>query len=168
MQKEKNNSEPDSSRTIIIVVAIVAAVVIGGLFYLLMRKSVTSDVGPTRLASALRPGNPEFEKYKSQIVLDDPEADESKRALGDWVMTLKTTVRNLTGRTITGLEIHAAVVDHQNQPVKERTIVVIPGKQQTELEPNKTVSASVVLDRMTDEDDRANIRMDVAGVTFKP
>jgi hypothetical protein len=168
MQKEKNISEPNSSRTIIIVVAIAAALLIGGLFYLLMRKSVTGDATTPRLASALRAGNPEFEKYKSQIVLDDPEADESKRALGDWVMTLRTTVRNLTGRTITGLEIRAAVVDHQNQPVKERTVVVIPGRQQTELEPNKTAFASVVLDRMTDEDDRANIKMEVAGVTFKP
>jgi len=168
MQKEKNISEPDSSRTIIIVVAIGAALVIGGLFYLLMRQSVTGDATTPRLASALRAGNPEFEKYKSQIVLDDPEADESKRGLGDWVMTLKTTVRNLTGRTITGLEIRGVVVDHQNQPVKERTIVVIPNRQQAELEPNKTVFASVLLERMTDEDDRANIKMEVAGVTFKP
>jgi hypothetical protein len=168
MQKEKNISEPDSSRTIIIVVAIAAALLIGGLFYLLMRKSVTGDATTPRLASALRAGNPEFEKYKSQIVLDDPQADESKRALGDWVMTLKTTVRNLTGRTITGLEIRGVVVDHQNQVVKERTVVVIPVKQQSELEPNKTVFAAVLLDRMTDEDDRANIKMEVAGVTFKP
>ena len=167
MQKERSIPEKESSRNTIIVVAIVAALVIGGLFYLLMRKSVSSDGPPPTLTGALRPGNPEFEKYKAQIVLDDPEADESKRALGDWVMTLRTTVRNLTGRTITGLEIHAAVVDHQNQAVKERTLVVIPTKQ-AELEPNKTLSVSVVLDRMTDEDDRANIRMDVAGVTFKP
>lgn len=168
MQREKNTSEPDSSRKIIIVAAIGAALLIGGLFYLLMRKSVTGDSAPPHLVAALRAGNPEFEKYKSQIVLDDPYADEAKRALGDWVMTLHTTVRNLTGRTITGLEIHAAVVDHQNQPVKERTLVVIPSKQQTELEPNKTLYVSVLLDRMTDEADRANIKMDVAGVTFKP
>jgi len=166
MENEKKIPERDSSRNIIIAVAIGAALVVGGLFYLLMRKTVARDSTPT-LTSALRPGNPEFEKYKTQIVLDDPEADEAKRALGDWVMTLKTTVRNLSGRTITGLEIHAAVVDHQNQPVKERTIVVIPGKQD-ELGPNKTLSVSVLLDRMTDEDDRANIRMDIAGLVLKP
>ena len=51
--------------------------------------------------------------------------------------------------------------------MKERTIVVIPGKQD-ELAPNKTLAVSVLLDRMTDEDDRANIRMDIAGLILKP
>ena len=166
MQTEKSVAEPDSHRTTIIIVAIIAALVIGGLFYVLMRKSVGGGSSQPRLAGALRPGNPDFDKYRPQIVLDDPEADESKRALGDWVMTLHTTVRNFTGHTITGLEIQAAVVDHQNKPVKERSVVVIPGKQ-AELEPNKTMYVSVLLDGMTDKDDRANIKMDISGLTVK-
>jgi hypothetical protein len=81
-------------------------------------------------------------------------------------MTLHTTVRNLTGRTITGLEMHAAVVDHQNQPVKERTMVIIPGRL-SELEPNKTLYVPITLDGMGDDDDRANIKMEVTGFTLK-
>ena len=166
MPAEHSIPEDKSSRTIIIVVAVVAAVLIGGLFYLLMRKSMR-DTPLLRLDNAIRAGAPDFEKYKKLIALDDPEADESPRALGDIVMTLHTTARNFTGRTIIGLEVRAAVVDHQNQPVKERTVVVIPLPDREELEPNKTMFVGVRLEGMTDTDDRANIKMEVTGFRFK-
>jgi predicted secreted protein len=168
MEKEKNIPERDSSKKTIIVVAIAAALVIGGLFYLLMRQSVASIGTPPRLAAALRPGNPEFEKHKTQIVLDEPEADEATSVLGGLEMTLRTTVRNFTGRTITGLEIKGIVLDHQNQPVKERVMVVLPNAKQSELEPSKTLPVLVRLQGLSDTDDRAQIKMEVAGVTFKP
>jgi hypothetical protein len=81
-------------------------------------------------------------------------------------MTLHTTVRNLTGKTISGLEVWAAVVDHQGKPVKERYVVVIPTRQ-AELEPNKTMPLNIVLDGMTETDDRADIKMAVTGFRFK-
>lgn len=154
-----------SRRKVIIVVAIVAAIVIAVIFYFLLRASSGGTVEPV-LEGAIRAGSPEFEKYQSQIVLDPPEADEAKRALGDIVMNLQTTVRNFTGRTINGLEIKAAVVDHQGKSVRERTLVVIPTKQ-SELAPNKTMQVVVRLEGMKETDDRANIKMEVTGVRFK-
>jgi hypothetical protein len=155
----------ESNRTLIIVVAVAAAVVIALVFYLLMRAGGgrTTDPG---LQGAIRAGSPQFEQYKAQIVLDDPEATEAKRALGDIVMTLQTTVRNLSGKTLNGLEIRAAVVDYQGQPVKQRTVVVIPGRQ-PELPPNKTMQVPVMLEGMSDKDARANIKMEVTGFKFK-
>ena len=166
MPAEHSFSEDKSPRAIIIAVAVVAAVLIGVVFYVLMRKSMR-DSPPLRLDNAIRAGSPDFEKYQKLIARDDPEADESPRALGDIVMTLHTTVRNFTGRTITGLEVHAAVVDHQNQPVKERTVVVLPNSERGELEPNKTMFVGVRLEGMTETDDRANIKMEVVGFRFK-
>jgi hypothetical protein len=166
MPAEHSFPEDKSPRAIIIAVAVVAAVLIGGVFYVLMRKSMR-DSPPLRLDNAIRAGSPDFEKYKKLIPLDDPEANESPRALGDIVMTLHTTARNFTGRTIIGLEVHAAVVDHQNQPVKERTVVVIPLPDREELEPNKTMFVGVRLEGMTESDDRANIKMEVTGFRFK-
>src|SRR6266550_5742854 len=164
---ERDISGQDSRRNIIIVVAIIAAILIAGLFYLLMRAGKNSAGGPpTRLADAIRPGLPDWDKYSELIVLDEPEADEAGRALGDIVMTLHSTVRNFTGRTITGLEIRAAVVDHQGNPVRERYIVVLPARE-PELEPNKTMPVNIVLDGMTETDDRANIKMEVSGFKFK-
>lgn len=155
----------ESRRKLIIVVAVVAALVIAGVFYFLMRASSGGNVEPV-LEGAIRSGSPEWDQNHSKIVLDPPEADEAKRALGDIVMNLQSTVRNFTGRTLNGLEIKGAVVDHEGKPVKERTVIVIPGRE-PELQPNRTMLVTVRLEGMTDKDDRANIRMDVTGFKFK-
>ncbi len=169
--EQRKDETDDSRRTIFIVVSIVSVVLIAGLLYWMMRPGSTTSGGPPRLEGALRPGSPEFEQYKSKIVLDKPEATEATRPIGDIVMTLKTTARNFTGRTISGLEIYAAVVDLQGQPVKERTVIVIPssrsGQLITELEPNRTLEIPIVIDGMSKEADRANIKMEVAAFKFK-
>lgn len=159
------DSADDSSRKVVIVVAIVAAIVIAAFFYILLRAAGSRGAAEPTLQGALRQG-PEFDQYKSRIMLDAPEANEAKRALGDIVMSLQTTVRNFTEKTIDGLEIRGAVVDHQGKAVKERTVIVIPAKQ-AELAPNKTLGVSIMLEGMSDADDRANIRMEVVGVRFK-
>jgi len=165
MPVEHTIPEDKPNRTLIIVVAVIAAVLIGGFFYLLLRKSV-APATPVTLQNAIRPGSADWDKYIKLIALDDPEADEAKRALGDTVMTLQTTVRNFTGRTITGLEMRASVIDHDAKPVKQRTLVMIPGRQ-AELEPLKTMRASILIDGLTDSDDRANIKMEVTGFTLR-
>ena len=162
---DRRADEAASNKTLIIVVAVAAAVVIALFFYVLMRAGGSGPGEPT-LQGAIRPGSPEYDKYKAGLVLDEPEAFEAKRALGDTVMTLKTTVRNLTGKTLNGLEIYAAVVDHQGKPVKDRSVVVIPTRQ-PELAPNKTMDVPITLEGLKDTDDRANIKMQIAGVKFK-
>ena len=165
MSAEHSIPEEKPRRTLIIVVAIIAAILIGGFFYLLLRG--TMGGGPSaRLDNSIRPGSAEWDKYSKLIALDEPEADEAKRALGDWIMTLRTTVRNFTGRTIVGLEMRATVVDHDGKPVKERTLVIIPGRRE-ELEPNKTLPVGINVEGMTDSDDRANIKMEVTGFRLK-
>lgn len=163
-ERQVSGSE-DSRRTVIITVAVIAGIVIAVLFYFLMRASGGGAVEQS-LEGAIRSGSPEFAQYQSKILLDEPEAYESKRALGDIVMNLQTTVRNFTGRTLGGLEIKGIVVDHQGRPVNQRTVVTIPG-QQSELGPNKTMPVQILLEGMTDSDDRANIKMEVTGFKFK-
>lgn len=156
----------ETNRTLIIIVAIAAAVIIAILFYVLMRAGGSGTTAEPTLQGAIRAGSPQFEEYKSKIFLDEPEATEAKRALGDIVMSLQTTVRNVTGKTLNGLEIRAAVVDYDSKPVKERTVVVIPTRQ-PELAPNKTMQVNVMLDGMSESDARANIKMEVVGFKFK-
>ena len=163
--QDRRLEEPESRRTLIIVVAVAAAVVIALFFYLLMRAG-GSGGGEPRLQGAIRPGSAEFDQYKTQIVFDEPEAFESPRALGDIVMSLKTTVRNLSNKTLNGLEMRGVVVDHQNQPVKERTLIIIPTRQ-AELAPNKTIDVSITLEGFKETDDRANIKMEITGLKFK-
>ncbi len=157
--------EDDSRRKIIIIVAVVAAIAIATVFYFLMRASSGVRVDQT-LEGAIRAGSPEFAEYQPKIVLDDPEATEAKRALGDIVMTIHTNARNFAGRTLTGLELRGSVVDHQGKPVNQKTVVVIP-TQQPELENNRAIAVSMMLEGMTDQDVRANIKVEVTGFKFK-
>jgi len=164
-ERQISGSDDDSRRKLIIIVAVIAAIVIAVVFYFLMRASGGGSVEPT-LDNAIRAGSPQFTEFQPKIPVDEVEADEAKRALGDIVMSLRGTVRNFTGRTINGLEIKASVVNHQGEPVKQRTVVVIPTRQ-AELEPNKTMPVQIMLEGMTDTDDRANIRMEVTAFRFK-
>ena len=155
-----------TNRTLIIVVAIAAAVLIAIFFYVLMRASGGGRGEPT-LQGAIREGSAQFEEYKSKIILDEPEATEAKRALGDITMTLSTTARNLSGKTLAGLEIRASVVDYEGKPVKQRNVVVIPSPRLPELPPNKTTPVNIMLDGMKETDARANIKMEVTAFKFK-
>jgi hypothetical protein len=163
--QDRRLEEPESRRTLIIVVAVGAAVVVA-LFFALLMWSGDRSTGDPRLAGGIRAGTAEFEPYKSQIVLDDPEAFESPRALGDIVMELKTTVRNLSNKTLDGLEVRAAVVDHQNASVGERTVRVIPDRQR-ELAPNTTMDLSIRREGFKPTADRANSKMEIPAGPFK-
>ena len=156
----------ESNRTLIIIVAVAAAVVVAIFIGFLMWASSGRGEGEPTLQGALRAGSPEFDKNKPNIVLDEPEAFEAKRALGDLTMTLRTTVRNLTGKTLTGLEVYGAVVDYDGKPIKQRTVIVVPTRQ-AELPPNKTMQVQMMLEGMSDTDPRANIKMEVTGFKFK-
>jgi hypothetical protein len=156
----------ESNRTLIIVVAIAAAVVIAVVFGVLLWAVSTGPSSEVALQGAIRAGSPEFEKDQPNIILETPEGWEGKRALGDLTMSLKTTVRNLTGKTLNGLEIKGSVVDHEGKPVKEKTLIFIPTKQ-PELAPNKTMQVQMMLDGMKDTDPRADIKMEVVGFKFK-
>lgn len=164
--QDRRLEERSSNRTLIIIVAVAAAVVIALFFALLFMSNSGGGGGEPTLQGAIRAGTPEFEQYRTQIVLDDPEATEAKRPLGDIVMTLKTVVRNLSGKTLNGLEIRAAVVDYEGKPVKQRTVVVVPTRR-PELPPNRTMEVPVLLEGMSDKDARANIKMEITALKFK-
>ncbi|MEP6568871.1 MAG: hypothetical protein ABJC10_03785 [Acidobacteriota bacterium] len=164
--EQKFPDSDDSRRKVIIVVAVLAAVAIAGLFYLLI-STIGNGTAPPTLEGAIRPGSAEFDQYVSKIVLDKPEAYQSKQALGGIVMNLQTVVHNFTGRTLSGLEIKGIVVDHQDKSVAEHAVVVVPSARQPELENNRSMVAVVMVQGMTDKDDRANIKMEVTGFKFK-
>lgn len=166
MTAHHNIREDKPRRTLIIVVAVIAAVVIGGFFYLLMRQTAAPEK-PATLADAIRAGSPEFEQYRSKIALDKPEASQSTNVLGGFQMTLETTVRNFTGRTITGLEIRAAVLNSEGGVLRERTVVVMPSVTRSELEPNKTMFVRVPISQIKETDDRASLWMEVTAFKLR-
>ncbi len=161
-----NEAESDRTRQkVFVVVGIIAALLLAAVLYLMMRPQSQVATAPV-LEGAIRPNTPEYEQQAKGVILDSVEADESPRALGDIVMTLRGTVRNFSERTIDGLEVRAMVVDSSKNPVKQRTVIIIPTRQ-AQLEPNKTMPIQVVLEGISQSADRANIDMQITGVRFR-
>ena len=121
---------------------------------------------PDTLTPLVRAGSPDFEKYQQLIKIDNLEADQAARPIGDIVMTMRATVRNFTGRTLSGLEVHAAVVDLEGKPVKERTVILVPVRQ-PELDNNQTMAAQILLEGISKNATLADIKMEVTGFSFK-
>jgi hypothetical protein len=165
--KPREEEPDDTRRKVYIGVALLAALLVAGVVYLATRPK--APVVEPRLEGALRAGSPEFDQARSQVVVEfdpDEDATESPRGIGDIIMTMTPKVRNLSNRTVTGLELHAAVVDLDGNPVKEKTVVPVPGRQ-PELAPYKVLDVPITIEGFKPGDVRANIRVTLTGVKFK-
>lgn len=166
-----NTEEADASRKkIFIAVGLFGALLIALLVYWATRP--TPPAREPRLDNAIRADSPEFAQLRDRIVVDfipDEDAFESTRAAGDIVMTMRPKVRNFSGRTISGLELKATVVDLDGKPVRERTIIAIPNGAAgvNELDPNKVAVVPIMMEGFKQTDVRANIKIEMTGVRFK-
>jgi hypothetical protein len=169
-----NNDDVDASRRkIFIIAAIVSALLVAALVFWATRSGTNDAAGQQpRLEGAIRADSAEFAQLRDKIVVDfdpDEHAFESPRPVGDIVMTLRPKVRNFTGRTISGLELLATVVDLAGNPVRQRTRIAVPNAEtgQAELENNKVLELSILMEGFKKDEVRANIRIEVTGVKFK-
>ncbi len=157
--------DPNPSRNIYIlatVIAIAIALIVAGLFYRRLAAPPIVAEEP-RLEGALRAGAPEFEEIRSRIIVAPPEATEAPRALGDIVMEITTQVHNNMGQTVRGLELRGAVRDPAGNPIRERTVVVIP-TQQSALEPDERISVRILIENINPEAERTAVEVDVTAV----
>jgi hypothetical protein len=171
MSSRPNVEETDSSRKkIFIAVGLLGAAVVALLVYWVTRPAPTAQ--QPHLENAIRADSPEFAQWRERVVIDfipDEDAFESPRAVGDIVMTLRPKVRNFSGRTISGLELKATVVDLEGKPVRSRTVIAIPNGAAGvgELEPNKVAVVPIMMEGFKQTDTRANIKIEMTGVRFK-
>lgn len=141
--------------------ALIVAAVVG--FFALRPSKV--EVEKSSMEGAVREGTPEFETLTKKIAIstDEKNTTESPTGLGTIVMNISGKIRNMTGKTLTGLEIKVAVVDQLNEPVKEKTLIVVPNQRET-LQTNQTMPVRVMIEGFDKEDDRAMIRWKVTAI----
>jgi hypothetical protein len=174
--EERRGETEKSQRKLFIVVGAASAVVLAGLVLLFstaagesLMQRLTGAPPADRLEGAARAGTPEFDQNVQKIFVDfnaDDDATTAARPIGDTVISMKPTIRNFTNRTINGLELRAAGYDASGQVVKGRNFVIIPGRQ-NELEPNKTMSPSLVLEGIKQGEMPASLRVEVTAFRFK-
>ena len=129
-------------------------------------KSSTKQIQTQALEDAFREGSPEFEKYTKKIVAetDEDRTTYSPTGMGTIMMSIRGRIRNITGKTLSGLEIKVAVIDSFGKPIKEKMTVVIPKEDVTKLEHGQILPVQVTIEGFSKEDDRANIRWKVTAI----
>ena len=143
--------------------AAVLAVVVA--IALLSLKPSTTQIEQDVLANAYREGSPEFANYTKKIVAqtEEDKTTKSMTAMGTLMMSIGGTIRNFTGKTITGLELKVTVVDTFGSPLKDKTVVVIP-RQRESLENNESMPMRVTVEGFDPKADIANIRWKVTAI----
>ncbi len=169
--KESVEGGDATRRKVFIAVGLLTAIIIALMVYWATRPRTPNNTRTElHLENALRAGSPEFEQLRQKLVVEfvpDNDAFESTSALGGLSMTMRPKVRNFTGRTLGGLELQATVVDLEGQPVQSRAYVFPRPGQAFELENNKVFEPLLVMEGFKKEQVRANIRVEVTGLTVK-
>lgn len=158
--------EPELRWPIVMVAALVTtviAVLAAGIYYM-TQPIVTPNVAPA-LERALYTGQPEFEQFREQIVIEQVVGKEKVHPLNNLAVEITALVKNNTGRKISGLEMRGAIRDAQNSVVRERTVVVIPARQ-TILEPDEAINVRILVESIDKDSDRAHAVMEVTGIRF--
>lgn len=163
---EQHNAPKKEISKIFIVAFIIAAVFIAGAICLiyLYKPSMQQQVLQT-MEGAYREGSPEFAGLTKKIVIqtDEDRTMESPIGLGTIVMSIGGKIKNLSGKTITGLEINVAVIDTFGNAVKDKNLIVVPN-QYTKLGNNEVADVTVRMDGFDPKADRANIRWKVVAI----
>jgi hypothetical protein len=160
--------EPEKQKGVnkILIGALTAAVLaVMAVIALLALKPSGVQVEQQALEGAYREGTPEFATYTKRIVAqtDENRTTKSPTAMGTTMMMIGGTIRNFTGKTLTGLELRVAVVDTFNKELKSRTLTVIPNQQES-LDNNQTMPVQVRIEGFDPDADLANIRWKVTAI----
>lgn len=162
---EQHNAPKKGINKIFIVAFIIAAIAIGGAIWLISLKPSMQQQVAQNIEGAVREGSPEFAALTKKVVIqtDEDRTMESPIGLGTIVMSIGGQIKNLTGKTLTGLEINVAVVDSFGNPIKDKTLIVVPN-QFVKMEPNQVADVTVRIDSFDPKADRANIRWKVTAI----
>jgi hypothetical protein len=118
-----------------------------------------------RLEGAIRPETPGFDELSGLLVVEQLVAAEAPGPVNDKAVELTGTVRNATGRTVTGLEVRGVILGALSTPLRESTVVVVPVRQAA-LEPGEAINVSILLEDVSPEAERSAHVMEVTGVWF--
>ncbi len=146
LEESKNNS---GSWKIMLAALAVAVLVVAGIFWIISLKPSATEVEAQALQGIIREDMPEFQQYGRNINIEDANTKtkstkfvpygklvilstdndrlmKSPTAMGSTMISIGGKVKNVTGKTITSLEINVAITDMSNKPIKDKTVLIVP------------------------------------------
>ena len=161
-------AEPELRWPILILAAVITALLAvsaAALYYLVMTQSDLSSNTEPRLEGALQPGQAEFEEFRRHIAIEQLMGTEKVYPFDSLAVAMTATVRNNTGRSISGLELRGAILDRKNSSLRERIVVVIPQRQKI-LESGEAINTRILLEGIDKDSDRAQLLLEVMAIRF--
>lgn len=159
----QNEKRPVLTKGLIVGI-VIGVVAIAAFVGVLLLQPSGDDQKAAVLADAIREGSPEFEQLRNDLVFADKDSIESPNAFGTISMFIVGEVKNKGNRVFDVLEVNVAVIDQQNQVLKEKTVLVVPSKQRSELGSGEIIPLNISLEGFDKKADRANIRWKVTAV----
>jgi hypothetical protein len=146
LEESKNKS---GSWKIMLGALAVAVLVVAGIFWIISLKPSATEVEAQALQGIIREDMPEFQQYGRNINIEDANTKikstkfvpygklvilstdnnrlmKSPTAMGNTIISIGGKVKNVTGKTITSLEINVAITDMSNKPIKDKTVLIVP------------------------------------------
>ena len=161
-------TEPEIRWPVILVAAAFTSVIVlvtTAVIHLAATRPYHGRVFEQRLEGAIRRESPAFDELSGLLVVERLGAAQAPHSLNDRAVEITGTVRNETGRTVTGLELRGVILDALSTPLRERTVVVVPLRQAA-LEPGEAINVSILLEGVGPEAERAAHVMEVTGLRF--
>jgi hypothetical protein len=157
--------KPKTSYNILIGAILVAVLFVAGFILLLYMRPSEKSIQQKALETSLKPGSPEFEALTRKIVIstDENRLMQSPTALGTIMMSIGGNLKNLTGKTLTLVEVNVAVVDMKGNVLKDENVLVIPRQSET-LADREEVPITATIEGFKKEDERANFRWKVTAI----
>jgi hypothetical protein len=157
--EEKRGINPVFIVGILIGVAAIAVAI-----YFLSFKPPMDQQAAKILEGSVREGTPEIAELSKDIVLwTDRDTVQSPTGMGTISMYIRGNIRNKGTRTVTALEVNAAVVTEFGDVLREKRVLVVP-IQQSVLNPGDTIPITLTLDGFDRKDDRADIKWRVTAI----
>lgn len=162
---DQQNEQKKGINKTFIVALIVAILLAAGIIWATTLMPASDEAKAKVLENAAREGDPEFEALTKKIIIynNADRMTQSRTGLGTILMNLTGTIKNITGKTITGLEIEVGMIDTKNKIIKSKTLVIIP-KIIEQLETDQTREVNVSIDGFKKDDDRANAYWKVTAI----
>ncbi|HYK89721.1 MAG TPA: hypothetical protein VE398_13170 [Acidobacteriota bacterium] len=158
--------------TLFISLGVIAAALVGLYFFVRYQKSIQppASTGPIVIQGLLRPGEANFEYYKSKVFIENVKATLGISFSGSRNATISGIIVNDGDRKLEALEIHIKLFDAFGKPSKEKTAYALrpgAGYSSKPMEPLEKRTFTIGIDAVEQYWNPKQIEYEITGLKYQ-